>query len=72
MLGPIGSLQVPHVSTDTREEGATANEIVAELTRNFPERNPVSMRNTVQIQAPRNATMRQRDPSRGGMVYYKR
>lgn len=53
-----------------RDRGATAEEMVAILTKKFPDRKAEGMTSTVKIQAARNAKKKDKDEKRG-LVYYR-
>ena len=57
------------VETISRSQGASMNELVAILSKKFPDRKPDSMRKTCGIQANANAKKKDRDEKRG-LVYY--
>ena len=59
------------IETISRDRGATADEIVAVLVKAFPDRDADGMRNTVLLQASKNATSKERDETRG-LIYYRR
>ncbi|HVY20408.1 MAG TPA: sigma-70 family RNA polymerase sigma factor [Bauldia sp.] len=50
-------------------KGATAEEIIAILTKRFPDRDPKSMLGTVRIQAPKNSARKEQVEGRG-LVYF--
>jgi hypothetical protein len=55
----------------SRETGATAKEILAALTKKFPDRDPAKMANTISTQTSRHATSKKIDEKRG-RVYFRR
>lgn len=57
------------IDTIKRDRGASADEIVAVLTKKFPDRKAKSMMNTVKIQAAKNAKKKTKDDKRG-LVYH--
>lgn len=57
------------VDTIKRDRGASQDEIVAVLTKKFPDRGEDQMRATVKIQANKNAKKKEKDEKRG-LVYY--
>jgi hypothetical protein len=59
------------VEVISRERGGTIAEIVAILSKRFPDRNPDSMRATSRIQANKHCTSKEKDPTRG-LIYYRR
>jgi hypothetical protein len=59
------------VKTISRDKGASIEELVAVLTKTFPDRNPDSMQATCSVQAWKNATSKGRDEKRG-LVYFRR
>jgi hypothetical protein len=59
------------VETISREKGGTIAEIVAILSKRFPDRNPDSMRVTSRIQANTHCTSKEKTDARG-LIYYRR
>lgn len=59
------------VETISRDRGATTEECLAVLVKEFPDREADGMRKTVLIQANKNCTSKERDDKRG-LVYYRR
>ena len=57
------------IDTIGRPSGASINELVAILSKRFPDREPDSMRATCRIQANANAERKDRTEKRG-LVYY--
>ena len=55
----------------SRERGATIDEIVAILSKKFPDRDEVGMAATARVQANAHATSKVRDAKRG-LVYFKK
>jgi hypothetical protein len=59
------------VETISRAKGASIEELVAVLSKKFPNRGEDGMRATTRIQANRNCTSKEKDEKRG-LVYFKR
>ncbi len=57
------------VETIKRDRGATHDEIIAVLTKKFPDRKEAAMLATVKIQANKNAKKKEKDDKRG-LIYY--
>jgi hypothetical protein len=60
------------IETISCDKGANADEIMAVLVKKFPDRDEAGMRKTVGIQANKNATSKNRDDEKRGLVYYRR
>jgi hypothetical protein len=56
----------------SKDKGASADEIVAVLTKAFPNREPESMRKTVLIQAAKNCSSKEIHETRGRIYFTKR
>lgn len=60
------------VETISRAKGASVDEVLEVLTKVFPDRDPDGMTRTIRIQANKNATSKDRDEKRGGVVCFRR
>jgi hypothetical protein len=60
------------VETISREKGASIEELVAVLTKKFPDREPDAMKSTCRIQVNKDCTSKDKDEKRGGLGDYKR
>ena len=68
--GAIGVIDTI-IETISKEKGGSIAEIVAVLTKRFPDRDPDGMTKTARIQANKHANHKDRDENRG-LVYYRR
>ena len=68
---PKGGVIASIVEIISRERGATIDEIVAILSKKFPDRDEVGMAATARVQANANCTSKERDEKRG-LVYFRR